>query len=343
MKLFKYIVSVVLVAVSFGFANSQTLNLSKQANPSWLELKESKLTKDSITIGDHVVWNLEFSIPQEKEIIFAPYAPVVESYANREAKGEETLYDNASKLCIVHDFLLDTLSIEDGIKKLNAKVLFTSFDSGYFKLPQPVAVTKDGDTIYFETPAIEVTNVQIDTANFVVRPLKKQIVYPITFAEVFPWILVVLGVCVIAYLIYRYIKYKQENRDFFGKPIVKDPPHIIALRELENIRNQKLWQTGKDKQYYTAITDALREYIEGRYSVTAMEMTSAEIIESLRSKEIDKKSFEELDELFKSSDLVKFAKFSPAAAENEEAILIAVRFVNTTFMQEMEQEKVEVK
>lgn len=343
MKLLKYIVSVMLVACCLGFANAQSLNLSKQANPSWLELKQSKLTKDSITIGDQVVWNLEFSIPQDKEIVFAPYAPVIASYANKEAQGEETLYDNASKLCVVHDFLLDTLSIKDGIKKLNAKVLFTSFDSGYFKLPQPVAVTKDGDTIYFETPAIEVTNVQIDTTNFAVRPLKEQIVYPITFAEVFPWILVVLGVCVIGYLIYRYIKYRKENRDFFGKPIVKDPPHIIALRELESIRNQKLWQNGKDKQYYTAITDALREYIEGRYNVNAMEKTSAEILESLKDKQIEQKTFEELNELFSSSDLVKFAKFSPSAAENEEAILIAVRFVNTTFMQEMEQEKVEVK
>lgn len=343
MRPLKYIVSVLFVCICFNVVFAQSMGLGNIANPSWIELKESKLTKDSIVIGDQVVWNLRFSIPQDKEIVFAPYAPVVSSYENKELHGEETLYDNPSKLCVIHDFVLDTLSIDKGVKHLNAKVLLTSFDSGYFKLPQPVAITKQGDTLYFETPSIEVTNVQVDTANFAIRPIKKQITYPITFDEIYPWGLGLLLVLAIAYLIYRYIKYRKENRDFFGKPIVKDPPHIIALRELESIRNQKLWQTGKDKQYYTAITDTLRGYIEGRYNVNAMEKTSAEIIESLKDKEIDKTSFAELDQLFKSSDLVKFAKYSPSAQENEEAILVAVRFVNTTFMQEMEQQKGEVK
>ena len=315
MKVLKYTALVLLTLLCANLGYAQSLNLSKAANPSWLEVKESKLTRDSIVIGDQVVWNLEFDIPENKDVVFAPYAPVVESYANIQLHGEESLYDNASKLCIVHDFKIDTLSIEDGVKHLNAKVLLTSFDSGYFKLPNPVAVSKDGDTLYFDTPSIEVVNVQVDTANFA---------------------LVIIGV---AYLIFRYIKYRKENKDFFGKPIVKDPAHIVALRELENIRNQKLWQEGKDKQYYTAITDTLREYIEERFNVNAMEKTSTEIIDSLKEKDIDKKSFNELDELFKYSDLVKFAKFKPQAAENEEAIIVAVRFVNTTFVQEMELEK----
>ena len=339
MKVLKYTALVLLTLLCANLGYAQSLNLSKAANPSWLEVKESKLTRDSIVIGDQVVWNLEFDIPENKDVVFAPYAPVVESYANIQLQGEESLYDNASKLCIVHDFKIDTLSIEDGIKHLNAKVLLTSFDSGYFKLPNPVAVSKDGDTLYFDTPSIEVVNVQVDTANFQIRPLKGQLTYPVTFAEVFPWILLALVIIGLVYLIFRYIKSKREYKDFFGKPIVKDPAHIVALRELENIRNQKLWQEGKDKQYYTAITDTLREYIEERFNVNAMEKTSTEIIDSLKGKDIDKKSFNELDELFKYSDLVKFAKFKPQAAENEEAIIVAVRFVNTTFVQEMELEK----
>ncbi len=341
MKLLKYIVSVIAVLACVISASGQSVDV--KTNPSWIQLQENKITSDSIVVGDQVVWNLKFTVPQEKEVVFAPYAPVIASYQNKELQGEETLYDNASKICVVHEFVIDTLQISNGVKHLNAKVLVTSFDSGYFKLPQPLAVTKDGDTLYFETPSLEVTNVQVDTANFKVRPLKKQMTYPVTFSEVYPWVLLALLFIVAVYLVYRYVKYRKENRDFFGKPIVKDPPHIIALRELESIRNQKLWQNGKDKQYYTAITDTLREYIDSRYGVNAMEKTSAEIIDSLKDKQIDKDAFEQLDELFQSSDLVKFAKFSPSVEQNEQAILVAVRFVNTTFMDQMQQEKQEEK
>ena len=120
---------------------------------------------------------------------------------------------------------------------------------------------------------------------------------------------------------------------------MQDPPHIVALRKLDKIRSEKLWQAGRQKQYYTGITDALREYIQKRYDMGAMEMTSAEILDGLKDKQIDEKIFGELDELLKTADLVKFAKFVPDAVSNEEAVPKAVRFVNSTFMQEMEQEK----
>ena len=254
-----------------------------------------------------------------------PYAGVVEA--------------EKAPIDVVHDIKLDTLAIKNGIKELEAKLLITSFDSGYYKLPLLVALTPQGDTIYLDSPFLDVTNIQIDTVNFVMHPIKGQAGYPVTFMEVLPWILLALGIVFIAYLVYRYIKYRRENRDFFGKPIVKDPPHIVALRALDKLHSEKLWQNGKEKIFYTGITDTLREYIENRYGVSAMEKTSSEIIRSLEGMDIEKKVFGELDELFKTADLVKFAKYTPGIHENEEAIPVAVRFVNSTFMQELEDEK----
>jgi hypothetical protein len=260
-------------------------------------------------------------------MVFAPYASIVEA--------EKAPVD------VIHDYKLDTLSIKNGIKELEARLLLTSFDSGYYKLPLMVAFTPDGDTIYMDSPFLDVTNIQIDTANFEMHPIKGQIGYPITFKEVLPWILLGIFVVAAAYLLYRYIRYRRENRDFFGKPIVSDPPHIIALRALDKLRSEKLWQNGKEKLFYTGITDALRAYIEGRYGVNAMEKTSSEIMTSLSGQNIDEKLYRELDELFKTADLVKFAKYVPSTGENEEAIPSAVRFVNSTFMQELEGEKEE--
>lgn len=324
MKKILYMMLPVIWLLSFGnaFAQEQMIPIEK---PAWLEIKGSSLSRDSILVGEQVVWRTILSMPQEQELVFAPYSKIVEA--------EQAPVD------VIHDFELDTIAIKNGIKELEAKLLLTSFDSGYYKLPLMVALTPQGDTVYLDSPFLEVTNIQIDTAKFVMHDIKGQIRYPVTFAEVLPWLVLALVVALLGYLLYRYIKYRRENRDFFGKPVVKDPPHIIALRALDKLHGEKLWQNGKEKQFYTGVTDTLREYIEARYGVSAMEKTSAEIMESLSGKDIDSGNYKELDELFKRADLVKFAKYSPQVHENEDTVPAAVRFVNATFMQELEENK----
>lgn len=293
--------------------------------------KESRLSKDSILIGDQILWSTLFDVAESDSVYVLPYTKLLE--------GDTT----GAKVEVVADFRLDTLSIRKGVKALDAKLLITSFDSGYYKLPEPLIVINPanggGDTLSIETPFIAVNTIQVDTTGFVPMDIKGQIKYPITFKEILPWIGLGILVIILVYLIYRYIRYRRENRDFFGRPIIQDPPHIVALRELDKIHSQKLWQSGKEKQFYTGVTDTLRGYIEGRYGVSAMEKTSAEIMESLANIEIEEKPLKELDELFKVADLVKFAKYVPSVGENEEVIPVAVRFVNSTYMKELEEEK----
>lgn len=293
--------------------------------------KSTSLSKDSILIGDQVVWNTTFDVAEQDSVFIMPYANLLQADTT------------GAKVEVVADFRLDTLAIRKGMREMAAKVLITSFDSGYYRLPMPLIIVNPanggGDTLKFDTPFIAVNTIQVDTTGFVPMDIKGQIKYPVTFKEVLPWIILGLLVVGLAYLLYRYIKYRKENRDFFGRPIVQDPPHIVALRELDKIHSQKLWQSGKEKLFYTGITDTLRGYIEGRYGVSAMEKTSSEIMASLSDAGIEDKPFKELDELFKVADLVKFAKYVPTAGENEEAIPIAVRFVNSTYMKELEEEK----
>ena len=141
------------------------------------------------------------------------------------------------------------------------------------------------------------------------------------------------------WLLVRWIRLRRQNRDFFGKPVVKDPPHIVALRSLEKTRSQKLWQTGKQKQFYTQVTDALRQYIAARYEVPALEQTSAEMFQDLEDKAIDPALTDSLKDLFTTADFVKFAKHAATDQENENAIPTAVRFVNETYMKQVEEEE----
>ena len=65
-------------------------------------------------------------------------------------------------------------------------------------------------------------------------------------------------------------------RFFDNKPIIRKvkvepklPPHQLAMQEIERIKNEKVWQKGEPKEYYTELTDALRTYIKDRFGFNA--------------------------------------------------------------------------
>jgi hypothetical protein len=112
----------------------------------------------------------------------------------------------------------------------------------------------------------------------------------------------------------------------------------VALRDLEKIRKQKLWQNNKQKQFYTAVTDTLRYYISERFGIMTMERPSTEMLEDLKNQDVDEKTFDKIAALFGRADLVKFAKYEATAEENEETIPDAVQFVNATYVSQLEEE-----
>jgi hypothetical protein len=120
------------------------------------------------------------------------------------------------------------------------------------------------------------------------------------------------------------------------EPILKrskprEPAHIIALRDLEKLKNEKLWQKEKIKDYYTELTDILRMYLWNRYSIRTMERTSEEILDSLKISDFkDDDAFNTLKEIFYTSDLVKFAKFKPLIDEHEKCLKESFEFVDKT-------------
>ena len=70
-----------------------------------------------------------------------------------------------------------------------------------------------------------------------------------------------------------------------------------------------------------------------------MEMTSSEIIERLMAV-ADDKSLDELRALFRTADLVKFAKYSTLINENDMNLVNAIEFINQTKLENMPAEEV---
>lgn len=311
----KYFISVLVLLLGASFCRAQDDGA-----------RRSRLSRDSILIGDQIEWTIDLQLAPGEAVRISKPGP--EPVPGVEALGEITL---------------DTLSAKNGTLALRGHVTLTSFDSGSYVLP-PIHVLlarADGsiDTLEYAGPHLEVNTIPIDTATFQPYDIKGQIRYPLTFKEVIPWIGLAALLAALVWLAIRWIRLRRQNRDFFGKPVVKDPPHIVALRSLEKTRSQKLWQTGRQKQFYTQVTDALRQYIADRYGIAALEQTSAEMFRELCEKDIDPALTEKLKDLFTTADFVKFAKHTASDQENENAVPTAIRFVNETYMNDIQKEE----
>lgn len=250
-------------------------------------------------------------------------------------------------LDLVSGWSLDTLKIRKKVSELNLEgsVVLTSFDEGSYRLPD-IAVQRiepDGtvDTLVFEGLQLDVKSMPVDTASFTPHDIKGQIRYPLTLAEVLPYIIGIQLVALLVILAWALIRTRKKLAG--GENVSREPPYIVALKKLDHYRGNKLWAPDKQKQFYSGITDVMREYIAARFGIGAMEMTTAEIFDGLKDKDIPAPLMEEARNLFVMSDLVKFAKMIVSDDDNIKAVPSAVRFVTSTWKTEEETDKEEGK
>ena len=144
-----------------------------------------------------------------------------------------------------------------------------------------------------------------------------------------PWWWALLGAIVVGAAAYAWMKRKKIIQGPPPPPPV--PADITALEKLRQLAQTDWLATGKIKEYYIAISEILRGYLEGAFQTPALERTTSELMRDLRRKsEIPVERQAELKELLETCDLVKFAKFRPEAAEATAAHAAAVKFVEQT-------------
>jgi len=290
-------------------------------------LLTTSLSRDSIMIGEQVEWTFKATVAKPQQVYFARIDSIGQGRIEvLQATGPDTLQDTKNNVTV------------------KSKLLLTSFDAGIYTLPQvPLLIVGSNnqvDTLYFDAVTLKVNTVAVDTTTFQPFDIKPPVKYPYTFMEiVWPWGVIALGVLLlIALIIYLIIRLKKD-KPIFGKAKPIEPPHVIALRELEKIKAEKLWQNNKIKLYYTRVTDVLRVYLEQRYAIQAPEQTSDEILQAMAQLPLPEYILPQLREFLSVSDLVKFAKYLPAMEENEKAIALIVQFVAETKEQTVDGEK----
>lgn len=164
-----------------------------------------------------------------------------------------------------------------------------------------------------------------------------QLNLPFKFAEVRDYtIYAIIGLVVVALVIWLayMLGIKRRDRITVVPPKPKLPPHVVAIKALEELKNRKLWQNNKHKLYYSTITSILKVYIEDRWLVSVLDKTSNEVIAELRDVEMPRECRSDLIAIFQTADFVKFAKATPDAEENEACYMRAYCFVENTKSEE---------
>lgn len=218
----------------------------------------------------------------------------------------------------------------------------TSFDGNLYHLP-PFKVKVNGKEVKSADLALKVVEMEVDTTH-----MEKFFGPKDVQDNPFQWSdwslsfwLSVLMLVLAALGYYLYLRLRSNKPVIAHIKIVKRLlPHQKAMKEIEQIKADKMVMSENQKEYYTKLTDTLRKYIEERYGFSAMEMTSSEIIDRLMSTG-DQQSLDELRQLFTTADLVKFAKYSTMINENDANLVSAIDFINQTKLENQPVEEVQ--
>ncbi len=282
----------------------------------------TSLEPSKILIGDHSILSFSIEKPTESTLYFPAF--------------EENLDD---KIEIINYGITDTVISEDRkVTTLFRKLTITSWEEGLYPIvPFDFVYIRDGDTLVVESEPVllEVKEPVLDE-QAELKDIKSILSIPVTLAEVLPWILLALAVIAAAFLIYRYLKKRKKQpptETIWEKPEI--PAHVAAISSLEKLKSQKLWQQGKVKLYYIELTDILRHYIEKRFRIRALEMTTDEIMIAVKPILENAEVYENLNNILVLADLVKFARHTPLEAENENCMDNSMEFVRDTMIREV--------
>lgn len=228
----------------------------------------------------------------------------------------------------------DTTDLGNGLVEMKRALIVQSFDSGLYTIP-PFLLVNGPDTLRTKPLTLKVNPVDVSAMEDV-NPIAPAMDFetkwydflPDWITEYWGWIVaalltIIAGIC--AYLILT----KKVDVPLVPKkkPV---PPYQLAMQRLDHLREENLWQNGREKEYYTRLIDILRDYLQGRFGINAMEMTSQQITRVLSENEATRMPNARMRKILEIADFVKFAKVRPLPDDNHRALAEAVQFVEET-------------
>ena len=230
---------------------------------------------------------------------------------------------------------VDTVNLGSGRLQLNRTLLIQPWDSGEFVIPG-IALVAGEDTFRSSQLVIKVFTADVDTMT-TIHSWGPAVSQSRGFFDWVPdwiadyWWAYVLGLLLIAGAVTAYIIKRKGGFSQALKPAVKPvPPYEKAMEQLAVLKQRQLCEKGQEKTYYTELTEILRQYLEGRFGINAMEMTTPQIKRAVRATVPAEAAPGLMNEVLEMADYVKFAKMRPLPEDNVRAFEQAIKFVENT-------------
>lgn len=225
-----------------------------------------------------------------------------------------------------------SIDIGSGRVQTDYSIPVQVFDSGFYSLP-PIAYISGRDTVYTDLLTLKVVPVEVRASDEIsdftsVLPPGKG-----SFLDNFPlwllewWWIGLIVLIVIAAVVVFFSRYKRVRLRRAAAPL---PPYEEACRDLATLKAQSLWQNGHEKEYYTRLVDILRRYISRRFEIHAMEMTTDQILESVKTHDRIKPYLNQFRAVLGVADFAKFANMQCTTEENTGAFEEVKNFIDST-------------
>jgi len=277
---------------------------------------KAKIDSTQLWIGNQTGLSFEIIQPAGQRVV----APIF----------SDTIIGN---LDIVEQAKYDTVKLPNNKIQVNVKFKVTSFQDSLIYVPRfPFLSGKD--TVWSNSLSLKVVQpFVIDTAANSITDIKPVYKPPFNWRNFLQKMLLIALFLALAVILFILVRKFVMKKPVFHSETPKEiiPPDVEALHRLDKIKEEKIWQKGRVKEYHTELTDTLRTYIEKVFNISSMEMTSDEILRNSLFLKTDKPSaYEGLKQILTLADLVKFAKWNPVPGENELSLMNAYLFVNQT-------------
>ena len=284
-----------------------------------------------LAVVSHAQVQVTASVDSTKILIGGRSHYFITVYAPKGTKISFPEFNNKKE--IVSD--VEVLSAKSDTADANGKVrirriyTITAWDAKRYTIPAQKVIV-GGTTKTTGNVALDVQAVPIDTVKSTPMPPDDIQKVPFSWGEWVPVILVIvlalILICIIFYL-YRILCHKKNGRTPKNTRVLSY--YEQAKHDLSEIAANKMLYA-EQKAYYTDVTNVLRKYISQRYNINALEMTSHEILESMK----DVCDVSELKVVFNTADLVKFAKYSTDANDMTYYLDSIVHFIDSTKVEE---------
>ncbi|MCI5979194.1 MAG: BatD family protein [Bacteroidales bacterium] len=240
----------------------------------------------------------------------------------------------------VRDIAVDSTDVGNGRIQLNYNFTLQPFEPGMLSIA-PLKYACKGDTAFSEVVTLKVEEPQIPKEmrdSLLINPMVGQVSIPARWYDFIPswWPWVLLGLGLIALGVAVFILYKKNGPGLLPRKKVI-PPYQLAMQQLDQLKRSKLAEKGQPKEYYTVLTDILRQYLEGRFQIYAREMTSTQILQAMKENNETNAFTDAIRPMLETADFVKFAKQTPLPDENVRSFTVVHSFVKDTRPVEEEQ------